>query len=178
MDQAPGEVTVLLKQVQAGNATAKERLAEIVYNELHRIARRYITRERRGRTLQATGLLHEAFIELIEDKHRNWANRAHFIGTAAHIMRRILIDYARKHKRRPQGYAEPLAEAAEFFSEAQAADLLALDEALHRLKTLDVRKYQIVELRYLVEEAAEVLRVSSDLVKKEWVAAKVGFLSS
>ena len=179
MDQAPGETTVLLKKVQMGDAVAKERLAEIVYEELRRIARRYMQRERRDHTLQATVLVHEAFVRLIEDKHHSWQKRAHFIGTAARVMRRILVDYARRHATMKRGagqHSAPLEAAVELFSKDQAADLVALDEALERLKALNARQAQIVDMRYFggltVEETGEAIGVSAETVKKDWAAAR------
>ncbi len=173
------DVTALLRKVQAGDTAARERLARIVYDELRRIARRYMRRERVGHTLQATALVHEAFVRLIDEKHHTWAGRAHFIAMAARAMRQILVDYSRRHTAAKRGsgrHAAPLEDAALLFSESQAADFVALDEALDRLKALDARQSQIVEMRYFggltVEETANVLAVSTETVKKDWALAR------
>jgi RNA polymerase sigma factor (TIGR02999 family) len=179
MSAEPGEVTALLRRAHSGDAAAREQLAALVYDELRRIARRYMQQERAGHTLQATGLVHEAYLKLIDDRHHTWANRAHFIGTAAHAMRRILVDHARRFGALKRGRGQAVAtlnEAIEIASADQAEELLALDEALERLEVLDQRQSQIVEMRYFggltIAETAEVLGVSVETVKKEWASAR------
>jgi len=151
----------------------------IVYAELHRQATNYLRRERVGHTLQATALINEAYLKLIDQREVNWQNRAHFFGIAAQAMRRILVDHARsRHRDKRGGDAEHLPlEAAEFTTSKEGSvDLIALDEALTRLSELDQRQSRIVELRFFsgmsVEETAEALGVSKATVKNEWRTAK------
>jgi RNA polymerase sigma factor (TIGR02999 family) len=151
----------------------------VVYAELHRQAANYLRRERIGHTLQATALINEAYLKLIDQREVNWQNRAHFFGIAAQAMRRILVDHARtRHRDKRGGNAENLPiEAAEFVvSGKDTVDLIALDEALTRLAGLDERQARIVELRFFsglsVEETAEALGVSKATVKNEWRTAK------
>jgi RNA polymerase sigma factor (TIGR02999 family) len=180
MMEAPGGTTVLLKKLKDGDPAAKERLAEVVYDELRRIAKRYMQRERAGHTLQATVLVHEAFLKLVNEKERSWHNRAHFIATAAHVMRRFLVDYARKHNAVKRSvvdqHSTSLRAATAVALDSQVEEILALDGLLERLKALDFRQYQIVELRYFggltVEETAEALGVSAETVKKDWASAR------
>ena len=155
-------------------------LMPVVYGELHRQAAGYLRRERVGHTLQATALINEAYVRLIEQRGVNWQNRAHFFGIAAQAMRRILVDHARsRHRDKRGGNAENLPlEAVEFAAAAPAAniDLIALDDALTRLAEMDERQSRIVELRFFsgmsVEETAEVLGISAATVKNDWRAAK------
>ena len=151
----------------------------IVYAELHRQAMSYLRRERVGHTLQATALVNEAYLKLIDQREVNWQNRAHFFGIAAQAMRRILVDHARsRHRAKRGGDSEDLPiEAAEFAtSDTGTVDLIALDEALTRLATLDERQSRIVELRFFsglsVEETAEALGLSKATIKNEWRTAK------
>jgi len=151
----------------------------VVYAELHRQAASYLRRERVGHTLQATALINEAYLKLIDQREVNWQNRAHFFGIAAQAMRRILVDHARtRHRDKRGGDAENLPlEAAQFAtSDDGTVDLIALDEALTRLALLDERQSRIVELRFFsglsVEETAEALGVSPATVKNEWRTAK------
>ena len=178
LDQQP-EITRWLHQWSSGNEDALDELMPVVYAELHRQAANYLRRERVGHTLQATALINEAYLKLIDQREVNWQNRAHFFGIAAQAMRRILVDHARsRHRDKRGGDAENLPlEAAEFAtSEEGTVDLIALDEALTRLAHLDERQSRIVELRFFsgmsVEETAEALGVSPATVKNEWRTAK------
>ena len=173
------EITLWLHEWSSGKENALDALMPIVYAELHRQATNYLRRERIGHTLQATALIHEAYLKLIDQREVNWKNRAHFFGIAAQAMRRILVDHARsRHRNKRGGDAENLPlEAAEFATAKEGSvDLIALDEALTRLALLDERQSKIVELRFFsgmsVEETAEALSVSPATVKNEWRTAK------
>jgi len=178
-DQPP-EITLWLQEWSSGKEDALEAMMPIVYAELHRQASNYLRRERTGHTLQATALINEAYLKLIDQREVNWKNRAHFFGIAAQAMRRILVDHARsRHRTKRGGAAENLPlEAAEFAVSPSGTnvDLVALDEALTRLADLDERQSRIVELRFFsgmsVEETAEVLGVSTATVKNDWRTAK------
>ena len=178
-DRQP-EITRWLHDWNEGKENALEALMPIVYAELHRQATNYLRRERIGHTLQATALINEAYLKLIDQREANWQNRAHFFGIAAQAMRRILVDHARSRHRDKRGGPEenlPI-EAAEFATSPSGTgvDLIALDEALTRLARLDERQSRIVELRFFsglsVEETAEALGVSKATVKNEWRSAK------
>src|SRR5688572_28690342 len=150
LDQRP-EITLWLHEWSLGKENALDTLMPIVHAELHRQATNYLRRERIGHTLQATALINEAYLKLIDQREVNWQNRAHFFGIAAQAMRRILVDHARsRHRNKRGGHAENLPlEAAEFAtSEEGSVDLIALDEALNRLAHLDERQSKIVELRF------------------------------
>lgn len=172
------EVTELLQAWSSGDREALERLTPIVHAELHRIAKRYIGRERQGHTLQTTALVNEAYIRLVDWKNVRWQNRAHFFGVSAQLMRKILVDFAR---RRPHLKNIEIAHVAldeAFVVPAQRdADLVALDEALTALAEVDARKARIVELRFFgglsFEEAAEVMKLSRITIVREWNKAKV-----
>jgi len=176
-DEESNEVTLLLKKWSSGDSQALEELTPIIYGELHRIARRYMNRERDGHTLQTTALVNEAYMRLIDWKTAKWENRAHFFGVSAQLMRRILVDFARK---RPKIEGKDLKEVSldEAFTIAteRDSDLIALDEALTELAKFDERKATIVELKFFgglsVEEAAEVLKVAPITVMREWQKAK------
>jgi RNA polymerase sigma factor (TIGR02999 family) len=178
MTHQPGEVTRLLVGLRAGNREAEGRLVEVVYGELHRMAARYIRRERRDHTLQATALVNEAYMRLVDQRGKDWQNRAHFFGVAAQVMRRVLVDHARTHQSLKRGgEVEKISlEDALPFSPERPDQLLALDEALSRLAAFDSRQARIVELRFfggLTEaETAEVLGISSRTVKRDWSVAK------
>ncbi len=178
LDQRP-EITLWLQEWSSGKDNALDALMPIVYAELHRQATNYLRRERIGHTLQATALINEAYLKLIDQREVNWKNRAHFFGIAAQAMRRILVDHARsRHRDKRGGDAENLPlEAAEFATSKEGTvDLIALDEALTRLALLDERQSRIVELRFFsgmsVEETGEAIGVSSATVKNEWRTAK------
>ncbi|HKA00575.1 MAG TPA: sigma-70 family RNA polymerase sigma factor [Candidatus Solibacter sp.] len=174
----PGEVTALLSAWRGGDRDALERLIPIVYGDLRRIAARYMRSENEGHTLQATALVHEAYLRLTRDRDRTWENRAHFFGVAAQIMRNLLVDHARRAVRRKRGggAVEIQLEAGSELVGVDSEDLLALDDALRRLAEVDPRASRIVELRYFVgltnEEIAEVIKVSEKTVKRDWSTAK------
>jgi len=172
------EVTQMLIRWSDGDRAALDELTPIVYDELRRLARHYMSRERPGHTLQTTALVNEAYLRLVEGRSVRWQNRAHFFAVSAQVMRHILIDHARSYGREKRGGALrkfTLDEAA-VMSEERAAELLALDDALSELALVDERKSRIVELRYFGglnhEETAEVLKTSPATVRREWSAAK------
>jgi RNA polymerase sigma-70 factor (ECF subfamily) len=176
------DVTGLLLEWGQGNKAALDKLTPLVYDEIRRIAHRYVQREREGQTLQTTALVNEAYLRLAGSANIAWQNRSHFYAVTAQVMRRILIDHARRrHYVKHGGEAERVAfevavsEAAQM-SQSRAAELLALDEALDELAKLDPRKSQVVELRYFgglnLEETAKVLEVSPMTVRRDWRAAK------
>ncbi|MGB8507726.1 MAG: sigma-70 family RNA polymerase sigma factor [Pyrinomonadaceae bacterium] len=172
------EVTELLQAWSAGDREALERLTPIVHAELHRIARRYISRERPGHTLQPTALVNEAYLRLIDWKNVRWQNRAHFFGVSAQLMRRILVDFARRRPHLKNVEIRHVSIDEAFIVPAQRdADLVALDEALKALAEIDERKARIVELRFFgglsFEETAEVMRLSKITIVREWNKAKV-----
>jgi RNA polymerase sigma factor (TIGR02999 family) len=168
----------LLKAWSSGDRTALDELAPIVEAELRRLARGYMRHERAGHTLQPTALVNEAFVRLIDWKNVEWQNRAHFFGVSAQIMRRILVDFARRrpHAKVPNDVRKvPLDDAPEIAVD-RSQDLVALDDALKTLEALDPRKSRIVELRYFgglsVEETAEVIGVAPITVMREWSKAR------
>jgi RNA polymerase sigma factor (TIGR02999 family) len=176
---ASHEVTALLDEWTRGDRDALERLMPLVYEELRRLARHYLRNERPNHTLESIGLVHEAFLRLIDQKHVRWQNRAHFFGIAAQMMRRILVDHARRRhaaKREAAICRLSVAEGLLPVSEREP-ELLALDSALAALSALDPQQGRIVELRFFggltVEEAAEVTGVSPATVKREWATAKL-----
>ena len=171
------DVTQLLNRWSDGDAEALESLTPIIYSELHKIARRYMGRERVGHTLQTTALVNEAYVRLIDWKNAKFENRAHFFGVSAQLMRRILVDFARK---RPKAKDTPVyhvsLEEAAFVAEKSDADLVALDEALTELAGFDERKARIVEMKFFgglkTEEIAKVLGLSEITILREWQKAK------
>jgi len=178
MISASEDVTRLLVNWSNGDQAALDKLLPLVNDELRRLARRYMRRESPGHTLQTSALVNEAYLRLIDQKHVQWQNRAHFFGIAAQLMRRILIDHARSHHyaKRGGGALKVSLDEAAAVTEARAAELLAVDEALEKLTAMDERKGRIVELRFFggltEEETAEVMGVSSPTVQREWRAAK------
>ncbi len=173
-----GEVTLLLEELAHGKQEAADQLMPLVYDELRRLAGRYMRREREDHTLQTTALVHEAYMKLVEQRSVNWQSRAHFFGIAAHLMRRVLLDHARGHLREKRGGGQQMVSLDEalVFAPGQATALVELDGALEKLAALDARQARIVELRFFagltVEEAAEVLGVSPKTVKRDWSVAK------
>ena len=172
------QVTRLLIDWSNGNRDAAMGLMPIVYDELRRLARSYLQRERPDHTLQATGLVHEAYLRLVDQKTTTWQTRAHFVGVAAQLMRRILVDHARRHRTDKRGgdwtkveFNEALAPSA-----TRTLDIIALDDALNDLAQLNPQHSQIVELRFFggmtTEEVAEVLDVSPRTVQREWRMAR------
>jgi RNA polymerase sigma factor (TIGR02999 family) len=175
----PSEVTRLLVDWQNGSAEALDQLMPLVYSELRAIANRYLSRERSDHTLQSTSLVHEAYFRLIDQRKVQWQNRAHFLGIAAQMMRRILVDHARHEHRLKRGGPLPslsLDAAVAVATPAREIDLLALDEALDRLAVIDAQQSRLVELRFFsgltIEEAAVALGISAGTVKREWSTAK------
>ena len=175
---APHEVTQLLIDWSNGSQDAVEHLFPLVYEELRRLAHRYMRRERPGHTLQTTAVVHEAYLRLIDQNHVQWQNRAHFFAIAAQMMRRILITHAQSHAytKRGGGALKVSLDEAAILSPARAGELIALDEALKSLAVIDVRRSQVVELRFFGglsnEEIAEVLKISPNTVTRDWNVAK------
>ena len=174
-----GEVTVLLQQIRAGDADAANRLIPLVIDELRSLARRQLRNERPGHTLPPTALVNEAYLRLVSGQARDWQNRAHFIGVSVSVMRRILIDHARRKQalRRGAGGRDVVqAEGCAGLSYEQAEELIELNIALDRLNEMNPRQRQVVELRYFgglsIEETADVLKVSPITVKRDWVSAR------
>jgi RNA polymerase sigma-70 factor, ECF subfamily len=178
MIPASQDVSQLLADWSNGDQAALDKLLPLVNVELRQLARRYMRRENPGHTLQTSALVNEAYLRLIEQKSVRWQNRAHFFVIAAQLMRRILIDHARSHHyaKRGGGALRVSLDEAAAVTEARAAELLAVDEALEKLTAMDARKGSIVELRFFgglsLEETAEVLGISSPTVQREWRAAK------
>jgi len=176
------EVTELLAAWASGEQSAFDRLMPLVYGELHRMARRYMRQQRSGHTLQATALINEAYLRLINQKQTPWRNRAHFFGVAAQAMRHILVDYARARQtaKRKDSQGEGWLDVPATVSREPAAQLIALDDALESLSAVDPRKGRLVVLRYFgglsVEETAEVLKVSPETVTRDWRLAKTWLL--
>ena len=175
---SPHEVTKLLVDWSNGDTAALDRLMPLVYDELRRLAHHYMSRERPGHTLQTTALVNEAYLRLVNQKNVHWENRAQFFGLAAKVMRHILTDHARglAYAKRGGGVRKVSLDEAAILSSEQAADLVALDDALEKLSKEFPRKCRIVELRYFggmtVEEAAAVLQVSPVTVMRDWNVAK------
>jgi len=178
MSSSPGYATQLLRAWSRGDRAALDQLMPLVYDELRRLAHHYLRQRRPGHTMQATALVHEAYLRLVNQKIMNWQNRAHFFGIAANIMRSILVDYARRGyaAKRGGGRHTLVLDDTVGVSRGSDVDLVALDEALNGLSAIDPRQGRIVELRFfgglLVEEVAEVLGVSPITVKREWRTAK------
>jgi RNA polymerase sigma factor (TIGR02999 family) len=178
MVSSPHSITALLLDWSKGNKESLDKLIPVVYHELRRQAVRHLRRERREHTLQTTALIHEAYLRLVDQKNVRWQNRAHFFGIAAKLMRQILVDHARKHHAAKRGGSDIKLslEEAMIMSAEQDMNLVALDEALIRLATIDPRKGRTVELRYFgglsMEETAEVLGVSLATAKHDWSMAK------
>jgi len=176
------EVTQLLKAWTAGDPQALEKLTPLVYRELHQAAQRYMTGERPGHTLQATALVNEVYLRLADCQQVNWQDRAHFFAVSAQLMRRILVDCARSrgYQKRGGGAYHMSLEDAPTLGREIDWDLVALDDAMKALAAVDERKSKVVELRFFgglsVEETAEVLRISSDTVGRDWKLAKVWLL--
>jgi RNA polymerase sigma factor (TIGR02999 family) len=174
---APG-VTQLLFDWQRGDQSALKKLTPLIYDELRRMAHRYVQHERNGHTLQTTALVHEAYVRLAGQETPEWQNRSHFFAVTAQVMRHILIDHARRRRYLKHGgqFQQVSMEEASLMSEERAADLVALDEALDELKNFDPRKSKVVELRYFgglsLEETAQALEISVMTVRRDWRAAK------
>jgi len=173
------EVTQILRDWSGGDARAPERLMPFVYDELRRLARSFLARERDGHTLQPTALVNEAYLRLVDQTRVEWQNRAHFYGIASRMMRRVLIDHARAHvtDKRGGGAVRLSLEDVQLPAEQRAASLVALDEALGRLAAMDERKCRVVEMRFFGglsdEEIAEVLGVTTRTVLRDWKKARL-----
>ena len=178
MDATPGEVTRLLKAMRAGDSSAADELLPLVYAELHRIAEAYMRRERPDHTLQPTALINEAYLRLVGEDI-DWNSRGHFIGLAAHVMRRVLVDYARQHnaERRAGGLQRVEMEDNLAISPERLNEVLFLDSALAKLKEKSPRQAQVVELKYFgglsVEQIASTLDVAPRSVKRDWSLARM-----
>lgn len=173
-----GNITQLLVAWGNGDQAALEALAPCIQQELHRLASHYMAGERRGHVLQATALVNEAYLRLVDWKHVEWNNRAHFFGVAAQMMRRVLVDIARSRrraKRGGQGLEVSLSEA-DNAPQMEKVDIIALDDALQLLAELDPRQSRVIELRFFgglsLEETAEALRVSVGTVRRDWSLAR------
>ena len=174
---SPQEVTRLLVDWGNGDQAALDELIPLVYDELRRLAGRYMRRESQGHTLQTSALVNEAYLRLVDQKRVQWQNRAHFFGVAAQLMRRILVDHARSRSRAKRGGGVQMVSLAEqAIISKEVADVIALDDALKNLAEMDARKSQIVEMKFFggltTEEVAEVLKVTSRTVEREWRKAK------
>jgi RNA polymerase sigma factor (TIGR02999 family) len=179
---AAGQITGLLRAWGAGDAAALDALVPLVEAELRRLARRHMAHERADHTLQTTALVHEAFIRLVDAQDVQWQDRAHFLGIAARLMRRVLVDHAREHGARKRGGGAinvPIDDEM-VVSRPRDLDLLALDHALEALALVDERKCRVIDMRFFagmtVEETAEALHVSADTVKRDWRLAKLWLL--
>jgi RNA polymerase sigma-70 factor (ECF subfamily) len=174
---ASEDVSLLLRAWSDGDQGALEKLTPVVYDELHRLAQRYMGRERAGHSLQTTALVNEAYMRLVDYKRMQWQDRAHFFAISAQVMRRILVEHARRHNLKRGGGVPHVAldEAATVGGE-RSGDLTALDDAMNALAQIDPRKVQVVEMRFFgglsVEETAEVLKVSPITVMRDWSTAK------
>lgn len=180
MAQTQKPITQVLFEFKNGQRESLDELLPLVYDELRRLAKSRLSRERADHTLQPTALVHEAYLRLLGQKETQWQNRAHFFGIAARVMREILIEYARMRGRQKRGgeYKTQIAlDDAISFSSGNQLDVIAVDEALSRLEELDERQARIVEMKFFggltVEEIAEVLSVSPATVKREWASAKL-----
>jgi RNA polymerase sigma-70 factor, ECF subfamily len=176
-ESVPGEISTLLRAWSDGDQSALARLTPIVYDELHRLAHRYMRGERPGHSLQTTALVNEAYMRLVDYKRMEWRDRAHFFAVSAQAMRRILVDHARRHNlKRGGGMQRVSLEEASVMSGDEDTDLVALENAMNALAEIDARKVQVVEMRFFgglsVDETAEVLKVSPVTVKRDWVVAK------
>ena len=179
MTGAPSsEITQLLQAWRAGDQLALERLTPVVYNELHRMARSYMSRERDGHTLQTTALINEVYLRLVKAKDVEWQDRAHFFAVSAQLMRRILTDFARSrgYQKRGAGARHVSLDQAFTLSMEPVVDLVELEQALTHLGETDPRKSKVVEMRFFggmtVGETAEVLQISPETVMRDWSLAR------
>lgn len=174
-------ITQILLELRSGRRDSLDALLPLVYDELRRLARKYLSNERIEHTLQPTALVHEAYIRLVGQQSIDWQNRAHFFGVASRLMREILIDHARSKNRKKRGgefgTRIELDSAVSFHSSAKTLDMLSVDDALSRLEKLDERQGKIVEMKFFggmtIEEIASVLDISPTTVKREWTSAKL-----
>lgn len=176
MDSTPKDVTRLLERWSTGDRRALDELTPLVYQELRKIARRQMLKERAEHTLESTALVHEAYLRLVGQKGSKWQNRAHFFAVASEMARRILVDHAKARNAKKRGGPKvSLDDSPEPFVQ-QDADVIAINDALDELAKLDPRQAKIVELRYFagltIEETAEVIGVSTPTVKRDWLVAR------
>lgn len=178
MDKSASDVTQLLIDLSAGRPEAMDRLLPAVYSELKVLASSQLRKERPDHSLSPTGLVHEAFLKLVDQRSVTWEGRSHFFGIAAQAMRRILVDHARRRvaQKRGRQHQVTMSTDPQLASPAPSDDILAVDEALERLTTVDARQARLIELRYFagltIEEAAEALGVSPATVKRDWALAR------
>lgn len=180
MVQTQKPITQFLDEMRSGDQESLNELLPLVYEELRRLARSHLSRERSDHTLQPTALVHEAYLRLIGQAETEWQNRAHFFGIAARVMREILIEYARMKNRKKRGgelKTQIALDEAVSFANQKELDVIAVDEALKKLENLDERQARIVEMKFFggltIEEIAEVLSISPATVKREWATAKL-----
>jgi len=170
------DISNLLRAWNGGDQSALDRLTPMVYDELRRLARRFMVRERPGHSLQTTALVNEAYMRLVDYKRMQWQDRAHFFAVSAQLMRRILVDHARRHNLKRGGGVRHVSLEEAAVVGGESTDLVALDDAMNALARFDARKVQVVEMRFFgglsVEETAEVLRVSPVTVMRDWSTAK------
>jgi RNA polymerase sigma-70 factor, ECF subfamily len=172
------QITQMLVEWSNGDQAALDKIVPLIHSELHKLAHQYMRRERAGHTLQTTALVNEAYLRLVDQKNVQWQNRAHFFGIAAQMMRRILVDYARKQNylKHGGGVRHVSLDQAAVISRERTAELVALDEALNALALIDPRAARVVELRFFggltVKETAEAMGLSVDMVKRDWSTAK------
>ncbi len=179
LSPGPGVVTVLLSELKNGNQQASSQLMDYLYAELRRLAGGYMRQERPDHTLQPTALVHEAFLRLVGDETTDWRNRAHFMALSARVMRRVLVEYARRRNAAKRGGLQAQIAVGDDIADtlnSQTVEMIQLDVTLERLAEMDARLAQVVELRYFgglsVEETAEVLNISPKTVKRDWTVAK------
>jgi RNA polymerase sigma-70 factor (ECF subfamily) len=175
--QGVGDISRLLRAWSDGDQEALKSLIPIVYSELHGLARRYLRRERAGHSLQSSALVNEAYLRLVDYKRMQWQDRSHFFAVSSQVMRRILVDHARRHNLKRGGNVQHVSlDEVAVVGGDQDVDLVVLDRALDRLERIDPRKMRIVEMRFFgglsVEETAEALRLSTSTIKREWRSAK------
>ena len=179
MPSTDGQVTLLLKAMNRGDKSAADQLLPIVYSELHRLAKSYMSRERRDHTLQPTALINQAYLRIAQQEHMEWQNHAHFIGFAANVMRRVLVDHARERNAAMRGGGRMRVELDEGVASSPeaSAEILQLEEALTRLEQMNPRQAQVVEMRYFgglsVEEVAGILGIAPRSVKRDWALARM-----
>ena len=177
-----GDITELLQAWSAGDSSAIDRLAPLVYGELHKLAHHYLRRERNSHTLNSTALVHEVYLKLVRQEGADWHNRGHFFAVSGKIIRRVLVDHARASQRGKRGGGAVRVAINEDIDAAdeRSEQLIALDDALQTLEKLDRQQSQVVELRYFtglsIEETAEVLGISKATVNRDWVTARAWLL--
>jgi len=179
MSLSNGQVTILLQAMNRGDKSAADQLLPLVYSELHRLAKGYMSRERRDHTLQPTALINQAYLRIAQQENVEWQNHAHFIGFAANVMRRVLVDHARERNAAMRGGKQVRVDLDEgiAISKERSAEILLLEDALTRLEQLNPRQAKVVEMRYFgglsVEEVSGVLGIAPRSVKRDWALARV-----